>query len=173
MSAFALLAAWSVQASSPTLDYATTATTTMLTLVGAELLCDAALAEAERLRLKPVSVAVVNAAGQLLVHKVQDGAPGLVADLALAKARSCLALNVPTRALRDNYAQAKPTQLNAMGAVAGGQLAPFPGGVLCRDRDGIVGAVGVSGASSEQDEHCGITAATQVGFAPDPPFSAL
>lgn len=136
--AFVVLGASSVQASaratSTSVDglyqasgAATTATTTMLTLVGAEMLCGAALAEAQRLRLKPVSVAVVNAAGQLLVHKVQDGAPGLVADLALAKARSCLALNIPTRTLRDSYAQAKPTQLNAMGAVAGGQLAPFPG----------------------------------------------
>mmetsp|Transcript_5111 Transcript_5111/g.16730 ORF Transcript_5111/g.16730 Transcript_5111/m.16730 type:complete len:82 (+) Transcript_5111:345-590(+) len=74
-----------------------------------------------------------------------------------------------TRTLREKYASAKPTQLAAMGQIAQGTFAPFPGGCLVKDADGtILGAVGVSGATSEQDEHCGLTAAVALGFVPDP-----
>ncbi|KAJ8603276.1 hypothetical protein CTAYLR_006962 [Chrysophaeum taylorii] len=145
-----------------------------LTLAGAEMLCNAALAEAQRLGLAPLSVAIVAASGKLLLHKAQDGTAGLVPDIALAKAQTCLALNTSSRRLREKYAKDKPTQLAAMGAIAGGQFAPFPGGVLCRDSDGLVlGAIGISGASAEEDEHCGITAANHVGFAPEPTHSSL
>mmetsp|Transcript_643 Transcript_643/g.1749 ORF Transcript_643/g.1749 Transcript_643/m.1749 type:complete len:158 (-) Transcript_643:45-518(-) len=152
---------------------AVTKTVATLNLAGAEGLCDAALAEAQRLKIKPVSVAIVNGAGQILLHKVQDGAPSLTPNMALAKARTCLTLNTSTRTLRDKYAAAKPTQLAAMGAIAGGHFAPFPGGVLCKLDGQVVGAIGVSGASSEEDEHCGVAAARAVGLASDPAESAL
>lgn len=156
-------------------DAMITSSRELLTLAGAEQLCDAALAEATRLSLQPLSVAVVNGCGQLLIHKVQDGAGSLVPDIALAKARSCLAFSCSTRTLRDKYAEAKPTQLTSMGAIAGGQFAPFPGGVVCLDPDNkkVLGAIGVSGASADQDEHCGITASHHIGLASDPACSSL
>jgi len=68
-------------------------------------------------------------------------------------------------------------QLLAMGtagAAANKALAPFPGGVLCRDAAGVlVGAIGVSGAASDEDEHCAITAAQSVGLSTEPAASRL
>mmetsp|Transcript_18807 Transcript_18807/g.60098 ORF Transcript_18807/g.60098 Transcript_18807/m.60098 type:complete len:108 (-) Transcript_18807:127-450(-) len=71
----------------------------------------------------------------------------------------------------------KMPQLLAMGtagAAANKALAPFPGGVLCRDAAGaLVGAIGVSGAASDEDEHCAITAAQSVGLSTEPAASRL
>jgi len=142
---------------------------------GAEGISKAALQEARSLKLKPVSVAVVDVAGRLLMHRCEDGVGTLVSDLALAKAKSCMMLKMSTRQLREKYAVEKPTQLAAMGIVSPGGMAPFPGGVVCFDpTDGsIVGAVGVSGASSEEDEHCAITGAKALGFKTEPEKSEL
>ena len=53
-------------------------------------------------------------------------------------------------------------------------IAAFPGGVLCRDANrNVVGAIGVSGAASDEDEHCAITAATSVGLVTEPAASRL
>eukprot|EP00808_Paulinella_micropora_P017485 g68669.t1 len=72
-----------------------------------------------------------------------------------------------TRALRDKYSEpAKHPQITAMNAITGGRLAPFPGGVLCTLPDGqtIVGAIGVSGASADEDEMCAFSGARAAGF---------
>ena len=55
-------------------------------------------------------------------------------------------------------------------------LAPFPGGVLLRDQMGgaVVGAIGVSGASADEDEHCALVGARAVaGFKTEPEESTI
>ena len=92
-------------------------------------------------------------------------------------------MHLSSRALRDKYVNAdgggpKMPQLLAMGtagAASGQPLAPFPGGVLCRDasKQHVVGAIGVSGAAADEDEHCALVGAHAVGLATEPAASAL
>ena len=64
--------------------------------------------------------------------------------------------------------------MGIVGASARLPVASFPGGVLCRDADNnVVGAIGVSGAASDEDEHCAIRGAHAVGLATEPAASAL
>ena len=65
--------------------------------------------------------------------------------------------------------------MGAIGAAAQQPLAPFPGGVLCRDAvsHAVVGAIGVSGAAADEDEHCAIAAAHALGLLTEPATSAL
>lgn len=148
----------------------------MLTLDAADAMCNAALEEAKRLKTNPVAVAVVDAAGHQVVVKRMDGGAACLSTIALAKAKSCTNLGMSTRVLRDKYAD-RTNQVLAMVDISGGEIAPFPGGVLCRDTEGdgggILGAIGVAGASGEQDEHCAIIGTEAVGFVPEPAESSL
>ena len=115
--------------------------------------------------------------------KTMIGCGKLSPDLAIAKASACIGLHCSSRELRDRYVNAdgigpKMPQLLAMalaGAAANQAIAPFPGGVLCRDpaSRAVVCAIGVSGAASDEDEHCAITAAKAVGLETEPGSSQL
>jgi glc operon protein GlcG len=64
--------------------------------------------------------------------------------------------------------------MTTIGATNGVPFAAVPGGVLCRDADGdVIGAIGVSGASADEDEHCAIVGAQSVGLVSEPAKSAL
>lgn len=150
----------------------------VLTLEAADEMCNVALKEAKTRKFADISVFVVDATGRTIVSKTMLGVPTLPVDLALAKAQSCVGMNKSTRALRERYVPDKTPQLIAMttiGVHAGKPLAAFPGGVLCRDAatNAVVGAVGVSGAAADEDEHCAITAAQAVGLVTEPATSAL
>ena len=70
--------------------------------------------------------------------------------------------------IRDRLAD-RPTFLNALAAVSGGRLIPVPGGVLIYDKEGeAIGAVGVSGDTSDKDEYCAIAAIKAEGYQPEP-----
>jgi uncharacterized protein GlcG (DUF336 family) len=58
--------------------------------------------------------------------------------------------------------------VSAVNALAGGRLIPVPGGVLIRsDNNSIVGAVGITGANSDQDEACAVAGIKAAGLAAD------
>jgi len=155
----------------------------ILTLEAADEMTNVALREAAARGFNPVSVIVVNAAGQMLVHKTMLGTPSIFPAFAREKANLCIGMGCPSRTLPDKYVNAegigpKMPQMLAMalGAAAGNQpIAPFPGGILVRDaQDNVVCAIAVSGAASDEDEHCAITAAHAVGLVNTvPPFSRL
>ena len=110
-------------------------------------------------------------AGTPIVSKREDGVPTKIPALAAAKAQSCVGLGMSSRALRDKY-ESKPTQISCMAAIS--PLAPFPGGVLLRAADGgILGALGVSGAAADEDEHCAVVSARGLGVACEPAHSQL
>jgi uncharacterized protein GlcG (DUF336 family) len=57
----------------------------------------------------------------------------------------------------------------ALAAVSQGRFVPVPGGVLiCQDDGNVIGAVGISGDNSDQDEYCAINAVLEAGFTPHP-----
>lgn len=154
----------------------------ILTLEAADEMANVALREASSRSFSPVSVCVLNASGRAIVTKTMLGCGTLSPDLAVAKASVCISLLCSSRELRDKYVNSegigpKMPQLLAMGitgAAVNQPLAPFPGGVLCRDEaQNLVCAIGVSGAASDEDEHCAITAAKSIGLVTEPASSQL
>lgn len=98
-----------------------------------------------------LSVGVIDATGTLVAFRRQDGAAPVTVDAALLKARTALRLNAPTAVLGPAVAGDAPTR----DAFLILQLTSLPGGAPLADGKGLaVGAVGVSGASPDQDAEC-------------------
>ena len=153
-----------------------------LTLEAADEMANVALREVSANGFRPVSVCVLDVSGRTLVSKTMVACATLAPDLAQAKARTCVGFHISSRAFRDAYVNSeglgpKMPQALAMGAVGaavGQPVASFPGGVLCRDAsNNVVGAIGVSGAASDEDEHCAILGAQAVGLVTEPAQSRL
>ena len=125
------------------------------------------LAEARRRGLKATTVAVLDAGGHLLALAREDGASPLRPEIAQGKARGAVAMGLGSRALFER-AQEQPFFMQSMNALAGGSLVPVPGGVLIRRDGAIVGAVGVTGDTSDHDEACAVAAIEAAGLAADP-----
>ncbi len=143
-----------------------------LTLQQASTIVDSTLAKGRELSLLPLTVAVLDSGGHLLALKREDGSGILRPEIAIGKAWACLGMGTSTRALRDKLAD-RPTFVNALAAASGGRLIPVPGGVLIRDQDQMtIGAVGVSGDTSDKDEFCAIEGVRAVGLLPDPAMPA-
>ncbi|MGB1863413.1 MAG: GlcG/HbpS family heme-binding protein, partial [Candidatus Puniceispirillum sp.] len=74
------------------------------------------------------------------------------AKIALGKASAAIQLGLGTRALM-NRAEQQAYFIQAMNGLADGNFVPVPGGVLIRDKSGaLLGAVGISGDTSDNDE---------------------
>lgn len=133
----------------------------------AQAMLNACLRIAHDRRMKPLTVAVIDAGGHLKALAREDGTSTLRPDIAFGKAHGAIAMGLGSRALF-NRAQAQPYFIQSMSALAGGALVPVPGGVLIR-RDGIIiGAVGITGDNSDNDEACAITAIEDCGYEADP-----
>jgi uncharacterized protein GlcG (DUF336 family) len=133
-------------------------------LAEAEHIVDRARAHGRALELPPLTVAVLDAAGRLVVLKREDGSSLLRPEIAQAKAFGALAMGMGSRALGER-AQTHPAFMQSIIALAGGALVPVPGGVLMFDSaDCLLGAVGISGALSDQDEACAIAGIQASGF---------
>lgn len=139
-----------------------------LTLAKANIIIETVLAEAGKRGMKPLGVAVLDAGGHLKAFAAQDGTSILRPKVAHGKAYGALSVGTGSRALMKR-AEAQPYFVNAVNALAGGQLVPVPGGVLMRDAGGeVIGAVGVSGDTSDNDEAVAIAGIEAAGFAADP-----
>ena len=130
------------------------ATSACITLAGASKIVEVALRHGRELSLPPLTAAVLDSAGRLVALKREDGSSLLRPDIAQAKAFGALAMGTGSRALAER-AQSHPAFINAVTALAGGNLVPVPGGVLIFDAQGhLLGAAGMSGALPDQDEAC-------------------
>jgi glc operon protein GlcG len=120
------------------------ATRQALTLDGAKRVMAAAEAEAMK-NTWTVAIAVVDEAGELvLFHKIDETQAGSI-NIAIAKARTAARMKRPTKALEDAVAGGRTALL----AVEG--LMPLEGGVPITVDGRVIGAVGVSGVTSQQD----------------------
>lgn len=125
------------------------------------------LAEGQRRGFLPLSVAVLDAAGQPLAILRDERTSLNRADIAIGKAAGCLAMGFGGRELA-RRAQAMPAFINAVGAIFPKGIVPVPGGVLVRDAEGaLIGAVGVSGDTSDNDEVCALAGLSAAGLAAD------
>ena len=140
---------------------------TKLTLAAANRIIDTALAEAGKRRMKPLGVAVLDAGRHLKAFAAQDGTSILRPKVAHGKAYGALAVGTGSRALMAR-AEQQPYFVNAVNALAGGALVPVPGGVLMRDGSGdVIGAVGISGDTSDNDEAVAVAGIEAAGFSAD------
>jgi len=126
-----------------------------ITLETAQIILTAALAKGRELGLKPLTIAVLDAGGYLKTMAREDNTSTLRPDIAHGKAHGAIALGMGSRAIFER-AQAQPYFIQSISNLAGGALVPVPGGVLIRDETNIIGAVGVTGDTSDNDEICAI-----------------
>jgi uncharacterized protein GlcG (DUF336 family) len=125
----------------------------MLTLKEANKMADACEAYAKKKGWRSVNIAIVDSGANLKLFRRQDDAFIGSIDIAQLKAKSSARIPVPTRALGDNVAYKNPKRPHGVQFVPG--IAVFPGGLPIKTADGkVVGAIGVSGATSDQDEEC-------------------
>jgi uncharacterized protein GlcG (DUF336 family) len=125
---------------------------TELTLDLARTIAEAALKTARERSFKPLSIVVYDARGALKALLSEDGTSLKRAEIAMGKAYGALSLGVGSRAIH-KMATDRPFFVAAATHAVGGQLVPVPGGVLIKDAGGrILGAVGVSGDTSDNDE---------------------
>ena len=147
-------------------------TMSALTLALANELIDAVLAEAARRGLPPLAVAVLDAGGHLKAMQRQDGLSFLRADICQAKAWGALAMGIDSSGLAERYAGDAQQRgfIDALNAMTRGRVVPLPGGVVFRDAHGdTIGALGVAGGPSDQDEACAITAIGSLGLSVSSP----
>ena len=137
-----------------------------LTFDLARKLADLCLDRAREMNLKPLTVAVLDASGHLKVLLRQDGTSLLRSEIAQGKARGAIGMGLGSRALY-NRAQEQPYFIQAMNTIAGGSLVPVPGGVLIRKDGEIIGAVGITGDTSDNDEACAVAAIEALGLQAD------
>jgi uncharacterized protein GlcG (DUF336 family) len=135
-----------------------------LTLAQASTIVEAALEHAAGAGLKPLAVAVLDRGGALVAFKKQDGASLLRYEIAFGKAYGALALGAGSRAVAA-MAEQRPAFIGAAIAASQGRMIPVPGGVLIHAADGaLLGAVGISGDMSDNDEACGVAGITAAGL---------
>jgi len=138
-----------------------------ITLEQARAIIAAALAKASDAGLKPLAVVVLDAGGHTTAFERQDGASAMRFKLAHGKAYGAIAMGLGSRALYQR-AQEQPYFIDAMNALADGALVPVPGGVLIRDESAtLIGAVGVTGDNSDNDEICAIAGVEAAGLVAD------
>jgi uncharacterized protein GlcG (DUF336 family) len=105
--------------------------------------------------------------GALVAFAGQDGISLMRPEVATAKAYGALALGMGSRAIFKR-AQEQAFFIDAVNSLAQGSIIPVPGGVLIRDQAGVlVGALGISGDTSDNDEICAIAAITSVKLKAD------
>ena len=146
---------------------ASTVAMVSVSLEAASIILDHALAKARALKLKPIAVAVLDPRGCLKAYKAEDATSLMRFDIAFGKAWGALGMGFGSRELERRSAQGS-LFFNSLQAMTGGRIVPVPGGVLIRNDAGlVVGAVGVSGDASDNDEICAIQGITAAGLKPD------
>ena len=130
-------------------------------------IADAALASARELKLKPICVMILDARASLRLCVNQDGTSIHRHRIAHGKANAALSLGMGSRALGDR-AEVQAYFIDAVGRMMGGDFIPVPGGVLMKDSEGtILGAVGISGDLSDNDEKAAVAGIEAAGLIAD------
>ena len=124
-------------------------------------------AASKRDDLKPMTAVVIDAGGAVNSAQRQDGASPIRIDLAKGKAHGAVMMGISSRKLGER-AEQQAYFIQAVNALCDGSLVPVAGGVLIRDSAGaIIGAVGVTGDTSDHDEELAIAAIEAQGLQAD------
>lgn len=140
---------------------------TSLTFAIAAQIASATLEAARELGLKPMAAAVLDSSGHPLATLRDEHASFLRPQIATGKARGCLGMGFGGRELA-RRAQAMPAFFDAINSLTAGEVIPVAGGVLIRSASGeLLGAIGVSGDTSDNDERCALLGIAAVGLQAD------
>lgn len=135
-----------------------------VTLEQASIIADRTLAKGRELDCQPLTVAVLDDGGHLVVLKREDGSGILRPQIAVGKAWGALGMGRPSRFI-EKLARDRPYFVDALSDLSQGRLVPVAGGVLIRSADGgLLGAVGVSGDVSDRDETCAVAGVEAAGL---------
>ena len=139
---------------------------TSLTLAQASTIVDVALKKGRDTNCAPLTVAVLDAGGHLVALKREDRSGILRFDIAFGKAWGALGMGFGTRELAERAAKV-PIFFTALAAASQGRMIPVPGGVLIKNAAGdVLGAVGISGDTSDRDEACAVAGIEAAGLKP-------
>ena len=137
---------------------------TELTLAQGQAIITAALARSKAEGFKPMGIAVLDAAGHLKAFAREDGASMFRFEVAQAKAWGAVGMGASSRQLAQR-AKDNPNFFVSLSATSGGKFLPQPGAVLILSNDGqVLGAVGASGGTGDEDELICAAGVEAVGF---------
>jgi uncharacterized protein GlcG (DUF336 family) len=139
---------------------------TPITIAEARTVARATLAWGREHGSGPLTAAVLDTGGHVVVLERDDGSEFLRVDVAIAKAWGAIGMGLPSRVMGER-AQHIPQFFSSLTSVAGGRLVPVPGGVLIRREGRLIGAAGVSGDTSTVDEEAAVAAIEAAGLQPD------
>ncbi len=136
-------------------------------LASAQIVVQEALRLARARAMKPLAVVVIDARGAIRAAASEDGTSLHRFDVAHGKAYGAVALGMSSRLIMER-AEKQAYFVAAMSHITGGRVVPVPGGVLIRDGAGaLLGAVGISGDTSENDEACCVAGIAAAGLVAD------
>jgi uncharacterized protein GlcG (DUF336 family) len=136
----------------------------LLTLSKADAIIDVALRLSRERQFAPLTVVVLDAGGHAVALKREDGSGILRADIAFGKAWGALGMGFSSREIAERSAKS-PVFYAALFAASQGRVIPSPGGVLICSRDQeVIGAVGISGDTGDNDELCAIAGVEAAGL---------
>jgi uncharacterized protein GlcG (DUF336 family) len=141
-----------------------------ITLSQAKTIVEAALRKARETGCAPLAVAVLDDGGHLKAFAREDGAGILRPQIAFGKAWGALGMGLGSRNFAKRIAEqpGAPAFFNALAAMSEGRVVPVPGGVLIRDGGKtVIGAVGISGDTSDKDEACALAGIVEAGLVGD------
>ena len=138
-----------------------------LTLENAKAIIEHALVEQQKQGFKPMAIVILGSGGSIRASESQDGTSMIRPKIAHGKAFGAYSMGLGSRALFER-AKVEPFFIQSMNALCDGALVPVPGGVLVRDKAGaLLGAVGVTGDTSGNDEICAVAGIEAAGFVAD------
>ncbi|HSV81232.1 MAG TPA: heme-binding protein [Ramlibacter sp.] len=139
-----------------------------ITLAAANRIIETGLRIARERQLKPMTFCVLDGGGHLVSAQREDDSSLMRFEIAMGKAWSSLALGHSTRFMEEKMAKNRPHFLDSLAAASGGKFVPCMGGVLVRNAAGkVIGALGVTGDSGENDEAVGVEAIQACGLQAD------
>ncbi|MCW2748707.1 MAG: hypothetical protein JWP10_1849 [Nocardioidaceae bacterium] len=139
-----------------------------ITLDTARTIIAAARAHAASAGFKPMTFVVIDAGGHVLAVEREDGSSNKRFEVAFGKAHGAVSLGMGSRALMER-AEQQPYFIAAVTSAVGGSLIPVPGGVLIKDAGGtLLGALGVTGDTSDNDEAAAVAGIEAAGLTAQP-----
>jgi uncharacterized protein GlcG (DUF336 family) len=134
-----------------------------LSLSQARAIIEGTLAAGSNASLKPLTVVVLDSGGHLIAAEREDGSSNKRFEVAFGKAHGAVSMGMGSRALMAR-AEQQPYFVAAVNHSIGA-LVPVPGGVLVTAADGtLLGAVGVSGDTSDHDEEAALAGIESAGL---------
>jgi uncharacterized protein GlcG (DUF336 family) len=134
-----------------------------LTLEKASIIIDQGLAKAREMKIRPLCIAVLDDGGNLKALKRDDDASILRPQIAISKAWGAIGMGESSRSLAERLKE-RPAFLGALSDMSAGKVVPVAGGVLIMEGRNIIGAVGASGGTADEDEACAVAGIQAAGL---------